>query len=55
MYGWPAYKPAEPQFPACVVMTDPTHDVAKCGKPATSGYTVLEYPICDECYGLVSL
>ena len=42
-------------FPGCVVMTDPLHDFAKCGAPARGGRTVLDLPICDECYDAVAM
>jgi hypothetical protein len=42
-------------FPGCVVMTDPLHDFAKCGAPARGGRTVLDLPICDECWNAVAL
>lgn len=42
----------------CVVVTDPNVDPtlpkSKCGA-ATSGKTVLDWPICDECFSEVCL
>jgi len=38
---------------ACVVLVDPKTD-RLCGKPATTGRTVLDLPICDACYQAVA-
>lgn len=40
--------PAEERRPACVVRTNPESE-APCGRPAGE-HTVLEWPICDQCY-----
>lgn len=42
-----------PSYPSCVILTDPNSDTARCGRPARGGKTILDWPICDECYDAV--
>jgi hypothetical protein len=46
------YKPAPPP---CVVLCDPDKDLLRCGRPAESGHTILDFPLCDQCFDAIRL
>lgn len=40
--------------PPCAICTDPENDNVKCKKPA-GDHTILDHPICDECWEAIRL
>lgn len=44
-----------PVLPSCVILPDPQDDQRKCNAPCESGYTVLDKPVCDDCWSAIRL